>query len=494
MYASASQSLPWFASLQGVSWTGTKNYAVDPYGSLLISGNFTGEIVVDGASHISHGGADIILYKLSPSGEFFWAITLGGDGDDYATAIATDYQGGAYIAGLTSSSSMVLDPLTLSLPSEQPAGGSGFILKLDTWTGEVQWAKSIQGDDIAPMGLVSNVASEAVWLVGSFSGLTMTVGEDELVLTNHDQGEAARASSATSDGFLIKLSSASDGVVHGNSFSGAGNGAVLKIVADLQRSIYLAGYSSSSSLTYGSQDYPLETAQSYIMKIETLNDTVSWIVGVDGSPIINDMTVDTNGDLVVVGLLLGYVTFTGTTTRTLANPNPNGIQTGYVAKISPTGEVMWISLLGGVENAVSGAFPLSVVTGSCNNVLVSGFFSAVPLTFGATNLTSMNGGASDAFIAIITAGGDIAFAMDFGGTSDDKIWGLAAGGNIGSSLLWIGSFSLFYDGIGDSSTVPITVLSLVSISDLLTRHTVIFCSPRLALRLPHLFRTARCNG
>jgi len=77
--------------------------AVDSSGAAYVAGSFYGPVDFDpgaGTDNISSAGLnDAFLDKLDESGEFAWARTFGGLGDDSARAVAIDSSGNIYLAG-----------------------------------------------------------------------------------------------------------------------------------------------------------------------------------------------------------------------------------------------------------------------------------------------------------------------------------------------------------------------------------------------------------
>jgi uncharacterized repeat protein (TIGR02543 family) len=74
--------------------------AADPFGSLYLSGSYSGTAYFDGHTLITPQGADAFVAKLSVDGNFLWALTGGGGANDSATNIAVDRAGHVFAAGL----------------------------------------------------------------------------------------------------------------------------------------------------------------------------------------------------------------------------------------------------------------------------------------------------------------------------------------------------------------------------------------------------------
>src|ERR1051326_7698469 len=66
---------------------------------LYITGNFEGTINIDTALLTSRGNSDIFLACLTSAGNFLWAKSMGGRGNDLVEGIATDNQNYIYLTG-----------------------------------------------------------------------------------------------------------------------------------------------------------------------------------------------------------------------------------------------------------------------------------------------------------------------------------------------------------------------------------------------------------
>jgi hypothetical protein len=74
--------------------------AADPFGSLYLSGAYSGTAYFDGNTLITPQGPDAFVAKLSVDGNFLWALAGGGAANDSATNIAVDRAGHVFVAGL----------------------------------------------------------------------------------------------------------------------------------------------------------------------------------------------------------------------------------------------------------------------------------------------------------------------------------------------------------------------------------------------------------
>ena len=108
-------------------------------------------------------GNDMFVAKYDPLGALVWVRSAGGSGDDRGKGIAVDASGNVYVTGQFSSSSMVLDTITISTT----AGNDAFIAKYNS-SGDILWAKKAGGSDDDRANAVSVDASGNSYVAGFF--------------------------------------------------------------------------------------------------------------------------------------------------------------------------------------------------------------------------------------------------------------------------------------------------------------------------------------
>jgi hypothetical protein len=91
----------------------------------------SGFVIAGTTSNAGQGGKDVLLMKTDLDGNILWAKTIGGKGNDVATAIKKTTDGGYIIVGSTSS--YVYAPVDSS---------NFYIIKTD-YSGNVQWTRSV---------------------------------------------------------------------------------------------------------------------------------------------------------------------------------------------------------------------------------------------------------------------------------------------------------------------------------------------------------------
>lgn len=149
----------------------------DGSGDIYITGKYQGTSDFDPGAAVyslaSLGGDDVFVLKLSSSGNFAWAKSIGGTGNNYATDIAVDASGNSHLTG-ASSGTADFDPGAgvFNLSSVGPA--DFFVLKLDA-NGNFAWVKTGGSSTSFPQQKTEGMSVDVdaggnIYTVGAFSG------------------------------------------------------------------------------------------------------------------------------------------------------------------------------------------------------------------------------------------------------------------------------------------------------------------------------------
>ncbi len=163
----------WAKSAGGSGWDEGNRLAFDLYGNLIVVGNFnSNQIDVGGNTIWTSGAADIfILYCRNNTGNVFIAKSAGGsDGNDYPSAITMDLSGNLCITGLTHSSTIIFDNVTLLNKVADI-----FVVKYSS-NGNVIWAKNAGGNGYDYSKDISTDAAGNLYLTGYVVGDSITFG------------------------------------------------------------------------------------------------------------------------------------------------------------------------------------------------------------------------------------------------------------------------------------------------------------------------------
>src|ERR1041385_6107721 len=178
--------------------------AVDASGNVYTTGAFSWvDADFDPGPNVfnlfSYNAEDIFVSKLNASGDFVWAVEMGGIGNDKANSIAVDAAGNVYITGLFTGT-VDFDPSGAAIFNLTSNSFSNdiFVCKLNS-AGNFVWAKDMGGPGNDYASSVTLDASGNIYTTGVFSGTA-----------DFDPGAGTfnLAASGYNDMFISKLDSA----------------------------------------------------------------------------------------------------------------------------------------------------------------------------------------------------------------------------------------------------------------------------------------------
>ena len=404
----SSGNFQWAQSFGGGNDDWANALTIDNVGNVIITGRFIGTVDFDSSPAVYNlpiGGTFIL--KLSTTGNFVWAKSIEGTGNDQGNDVTIDKLGNVYVTGdypgtadfnpgpgvynmvsvsftpdiyvlkLLSNGSFVwalsfgdysndygkgisIDPDNNVIvngsfigtidfdPSSAVHNVSGlnwsmFILKLDP-SGAFIWAKSIGGaDNIWPASVRTD-----------FSGNVFTTGDYKGTI-DFDPGASVfnLVPNAYTDVFVQKLNTNGD-FVWAKSFGGYNHDKGKSIALDMEGNVYGTG------VYYGTVDFDPGTGISeitavddreiYIQKLDSLGNFV-WAksiggVGGDGG---NAIAVGSNGSVFTTGFFSGVVDFN--TSTSVLDLTSNGSGDVFVHKLT----------VGAVDTSGNGGSPVTVL-------------------------------------------------------------------------------------------------------------------------------------
>ncbi|MBL4585927.1 MAG: SBBP repeat-containing protein [Flavobacteriales bacterium] len=146
---SSDGDLLWAVSIGGVGDDIAQAIALDSVGNVFITGLFSETVDFDPGSEVaeqtSNGESDIFILKLDSSGQYQWAVTMGGTGADGGASVDVDAEGNVYTAGYFSNT-VDLNPGSDTLDVASQGGTDIFVQKLNA-QGVLIWAGSMGGSD-----------------------------------------------------------------------------------------------------------------------------------------------------------------------------------------------------------------------------------------------------------------------------------------------------------------------------------------------------------
>ena len=402
----------------------SRGIAVDSAGNTYITGfTFSNNLpVTSGSSQTSfHGGTsggilggDVFVAKFTSAGAFAYVTYVGGSQDDAGLAIAVDSSGNAYVTGYTDSADFPTVAGSFQTKYQGAGGnqmfgpiGDAFVFKLNP-AGSALTYSTYLGGAMDDRGTAIAVDSAGNAYVGG-----VTLSTDFPILNAYQStfkgggGSPAFCCGSPApflnqgDAFITKLNPSGSGLVYSTYFGGSLDDVVTALAIDGSGDVYFGGYTLST-------DFPILSA--YQSKFA-------------GAASPNAQPVYTMGD-------------------------------GYVAKLNPTGGLIYSTYLGGSsDDAVMGlaidGTGAAYVTGytSSSNFPISKT-AAQPNFSGPSAISGQRSFVwGDAFVAKISpAGNGLVYSTFIGGSADDA----------GLAIAVDPSGNAYVGGFANSTNFPIT--------------------------------------
>jgi hypothetical protein len=355
----------------------------DAAGNCFITGVFFTPTDFGGTNLTNFGDGDIFTAKYDPQGSLLWIRQVGGSQYDYGRAVATDTSGNCYITGQFTSQYCQFGSTTLT--NRSGGAKSDFcVAKFDS-NGNALWAKRGGGPSALAYG--SQVALDGdgnVFVAGSLPG----TGVDIDGVTLPDLGPSQI-------GFLAK-------------FNNAGTFLWAKRITNLL-SYNLATDTAGESFLTGDFSYvatfdsfPITNstfgpgAGLYVAKFDSSGNAV-WVktAGTYDAGRGTGVAVDTQGNCYLSATLFSWNPVKPTFGGVQLLPN----QGAFVAKLDPTGGLVWLKPLGIVGSSPSDPATMIGVDPVGNAYVAGDFYVTIAFldSFGLTNASS----ASDFFLGAI---------------------------------------------------------------------------------------------
>jgi hypothetical protein len=278
---------------QDPTYQNTANVLVtDINSNVLMAIAFSNTITVGGNSYTSSGGTDILIMKMSATGNLLWIRQCTGSSAEYPNAINADASGNIYLAGEYRSSSFTIDTISVTLP---PAVSRNlFYTKLNPG-GNVIWAKTAIKGDQANFYYVSPEMNNRITLAGSMNGNS-----------NFSPSSGIGLTTLYTSPFMIQIDA------NGNCISQMTTNTVVR---DQGRSARVVGnkFLQTSSSTF--LNAPGSISWSKYIDLSTGASASSTINGgVSNYPntnFLNDIIADRNDNIYAIGQNVGANTYAG---------------------------------------------------------------------------------------------------------------------------------------------------------------------------------------
>lgn len=411
--------------------------AIDRTGAAVVAGysnspNFP--VTNDALQAVSGGRFDLTMAKLNLAGDSIsYATYLGGPGDDYGYAVATDASGSTHVAGHSSGGF----PTTPG--SFMPGGWGAVLAKVDASGGSLSFSTYLAYSDTTAYGVA----------VGS-EGQPIVTGSTRSPVFQTTPGAFQATFGGSTDAFLSRLDPSGSTLEYSTFLGRHGGDAGYSIAADASGNAYVAGDT-------GSVDFPTSVdsfqgaagggGDIFVTKLNPTGDAALYSTYLGGS---NAETRGGPGGIAVDAA--GNVFITGHTyspdfpvTAGAVQPVMASDEDAFVTKLNSTGNgLVYSTYLGG--NGIDAGSGIAV--DSSGRAFVTGWTWSItfPATPGASGPASH--GLADAFLTVLNPeGASLAYSSYLGGSATD----------VGQAVAVDSFGNAYVTGTTESTDFPTTV-------------------------------------
>jgi hypothetical protein len=263
-FAPSGTSLVYSTYLGGTDRDEANAVAVDQSGAAYVVGFTTSaDFPVTASYDVTNDNGDMFVTKLTASGAFAYSTFLGGSGGEFATAVAVDATGSAYVAGYTSSANY---PTRNAFDATHHTGGyysdDAVVTKLNA-----------AGTDLVYSTYLGGAEDDYAWGVAvDVSGAAYVVGQT--AASSFPRAGPVDATRSDLEGFVTKLAPQGNALLF-STFLGGGLDDVARAVAVGPGGVaYVAG--DTDSLDFPTPGGPGQAAgrDAFVAKFRTTNQTL----------------------------------------------------------------------------------------------------------------------------------------------------------------------------------------------------------------------------
>ena len=331
-----------------------------------------------------------------------WAKSAGGPQKVESYAITVDKSGNSYITGWFEDTLTIGNIKLAATITNNAFASDVFIAKYDI-NGNLIWAKRAGGANYDFGNGITTDASGNVYVIGGFN-LTATFGTNTVT------------SSGDFDVFIAKYDP------NGNNLwvkrcGGAGWDVGNGVTIDKSDNCYITGGYRNTG-TFGTTSLTsLGNYDAFIAKYDSTGAFI-WAKSAGGTGDDRGQSLSTDGanNCYVIGF------FNGTATIGITPLTSAGSSDIWIAKYDASGNSVWAKRAGGPLEDEG----LSIASDPLGNMYLTGYFNGAALFgSGLDTLTKVSAGGADIFAGKYDYKGDVKWMNSFGGTMDDKGYGIS---------------------------------------------------------------------
>jgi hypothetical protein len=370
-------------------------------GNTYVAGNVSGSSIMGASLFINEykgGNFDGFVTKSNIYGQELWTAFVGGNGNDFCSAIATTEDGHIIISGYTSSTNLAVGA---NVTTYQGGNRDGFCTKL-TKDGELVWTVYIggNGDDYTQdLALDEN---GNIYIVGKTS--SSVVPFISQMQANYGGG--------TFDGFITEIT-ASGEISKFSYLGGSGTDDIKDLTFNRDGNLCICGSTAGVDIlsNYATMPYFGGVSDAFVSCLDE-NFQITWAeyVGGAGADLFNSIALDTAGNMIVGGNSnSGPIAFLDNSG--VLSPNNTD---AMLMSFSPSGTLLWSDFVTG-----SGAESVKDIhVDLFGNIYVGGTTESANITVMEAFQETLAGGI-DMFISKYNTMGQMQWQSYMGGSSHD---------------------------------------------------------------------------
>ncbi len=344
---------------------------------------------------------DAFVAKLSASGSsLIYSSYLGGTGDDFASDIAVDASGNAFVAGLTSASNF---PTSYGALQTSFGGGlfDGFVVEINAAGTAKVYSTYLGGSGEDHVAAIALDASDNAYVTGQTNSANFpTHAGFDSTYTATTCGSALN-SFPCFEAFVSKLNPTGTALIYSSYLGGTAASYGDGIALDSGLNVYVAGWTTSKDFPITPSAYETAYAgsdEAFVAKIASVGDALVYAtyLGDTNPDVANAIAVDATGDAYIAGYAYGG----GFPVAAPLQMSSGGFYDAIVAELNPTGSgLVYSTYLGGAGDEYANDLALDVF----GNLYVAGdTFSVDFPTTPSAYTTGYTGGSYDAWVAKIS--------------------------------------------------------------------------------------------
>lgn len=424
--------------------------AMDSSGNVYTTGYFSDTVDFDpGAGTsvlVSMGDFDLFVSKHDSSGNFLWAVGIGGTLEDQGRSVAVDSAGNVYVTGFFNGT-VDFDPGSGIEILTSLGDTDIFVLKLDT-DGNFIWANS--------MG--SATEDEGRSIAVDDSGNSHVTGYfNDTVDFDADVGVFNITSAGSRDLFVLKLNTDGE-FVWARAMGGTSFEAARSIAVDRFGNVFTTGYfTGTADFDPGGGTTDLVSMGELEIFVSKLNSDGNFLwakaIGGVGSDYGYGIASDSLGNVHVAGYFTGPVDFDpGSGMANLVSVGSGDI---FVCKLDGAGDFLWANSMGGMDFDTA----YGIAVDAFGNVYTTGVFQGmVDFDPGAGAVELADGGI---FVQKLDSDGMLVYAKGMGSVAGHVGRGIVA--NAEGNVYVTGYFNTMVDFDPNAGVFSLTSAGLVDI-------------------------------